>query len=138
MATLTLTGGERARVVGVLLGAASAATQAPSAPTHAATAMPLPDPSGRNLAERQVDYLCRNAIFTYGELGAGLRLAPHDRQPDRAVGGGDAAAADPADLLLAEAQGGSGARPGRSSRRPRRCRFGLPLWWRRATVSWPM
>ena len=75
-------------------------------------------PSRRNLAERQVDYPSRNAIFTYGELCAGLGLAADDRQCDRAVRGGDAGAADSADLLLAEAQRRPRAPPGRSSRRP--------------------
>src|SRR3954451_853997 len=65
-------------------------------------------PSGRNLAERQVDNLCRNAIFTYGQLVARLRLPPHDRQRDRAVRRGHAEAAHRADLLLAQAQGVSG------------------------------
>ncbi len=60
------------------------------------------DPSRRNLAEGHVDYLSRNAIFTYGELCTRLRLAAHDRQRDRSVDRGDAAAAELADLLLAQ------------------------------------
>ena len=60
-----------------------------SAPATAA-ALALPRPiAGLNLAEGQVDDLGRNAIFTYGELGAGLGLAAQDRQADRPQGGGD-------------------------------------------------
>jgi hypothetical protein len=48
---------------------------------------------GGNLAEGEGDNFSRNAIFTYGELGAGLRLAADDGQPDRPEGGGDDRAA---------------------------------------------
>src|SRR5207245_2357788 len=65
--------------------------------------------------EGQVDHASRNAIFTCGELGARLRLAAQDRQGDRAVEGGDAAAADSAGLLLAKRE-----------RRAGRCRGAEP------------
>jgi hypothetical protein len=82
-----------------------AATSA-SAPTAPATAnLALPRPIARNLAEGQVDDARRNAIFTYGELGPGLGLAPQDRQADRPEGGGDDGAAELADLLLTQGQG---------------------------------
>ena len=82
----------RPRFVGVLLGAAAGSSPAPA---RRGRSPPRPlclshDPSGRNLAEGQVDYASRNAIFTYGQLRAGLRLAAQDRQGDRAVNGGDA------------------------------------------------
>ena len=64
---------------------------------------PICDPLERNLAERQVDYVSRNASFTYGQLGARLCLAADDRQGDRAAGGGDAGAAEAAEILRIEA-----------------------------------
>ena len=73
------------------------------------------DPSGRNLAERQVDNARRNAIFTYGELGARLGLAADDRQRDRPAGGGDAGAADRCRPPSRPAAARRRARPGRSA-----------------------
>ena len=119
----------RARVVGVFGGTAAGDAAGASAPS---ARPPLEStvcsrPIERNLAERQVDHPSRNAIFTYGQLRPWLGLAAHDRQADRAEGGGDAGAAEPADLLLAQPQARrpAAARPLSSS--PRRSPVGTAL-----------
>ncbi len=108
IATLTRVGGCGPGFVGVFLGAAAGGQRCRHEQRADQRQLRRPasprDPSERNLNERQVDYASRNAIFTYGELRARLGLAADDRQADVTAGGGDAGAADPADLLLPEPQ----------------------------------
>src|SRR6188472_1293210 len=80
---------------------ASSAAVPTSATIAAALAPPRPI-RGLNLTEGEGDDFSRNAIFTYGDRRAGLRLAAQDRQADRPEGGGEGGAADRPDLLLAE------------------------------------
>ncbi len=124
--TLTRVGGCGRGSLALFLGAAAGSEERPARRGRSPQQVCLShDPSGRNLAEGQVDYPSRNAIFTYGELGAGLGLAAHDRQRDRPEGGGDAGAADRPDLLLAQPQGGAGGRR-RAQPQAAQVRLGLP------------
>ena len=76
----------------------------------------------RTAARRQVRL--RRAANRDGR--AGLGLAAHQRQPDRAVRGGEDRAAKASHGALAETQLGAGL-AGSERRRPRRWRLGLPL-----------
>ena len=58
--------------------------------------------------EGEVLHLGRRAGVADGDGVAGRGLPPHERERDRAVGGGDRDARQAADLLLAEPQHGSG------------------------------
>src|SRR5215207_2298405 len=95
----------------------SSRTVAPMSPAIAA-ALALPRPTALNLTEGEGDNFGRNAIFTYGHGRARLRLAPQDRQADRAEGGGDGGAADRPDLLLARPQDLSGPRRSAQAQAP--------------------
>jgi DNA polymerase-3 subunit epsilon len=73
----------------------------------------LEPPPGRASLER---FVGGSAERQLGDLGlgaagrqerAGLRLAPHERQRDRTQPGGDGAAPDPADLAVAQLEGGA-------------------------------
>src|SRR6185295_16190970 len=98
-------------------------------PASTAIAAPLAPPRrirGLNLTEGEGDDLGRNAIFTYGDRRARLRLAAQNRQADRPEGGGEGGAADPAHLLLADDE--ALARPRRAAEsQPPQVAVGLAL-----------
>ena len=123
-------GGEaRSRFVGVLSAPQPSDASAERADARPNRALWLSrDPSRRNLAEREVDYLSRNAIFTYGELGA--RARPRGARSPGAIGpwAGETQALPTRPTSFSPRRSGvRRPRPGRSSRSPRRWRFGLPL-----------